>query len=122
MVLEAAAGDIPGRPYPVAPPADPPFVLPIGPIIRPVVRDLETGTDPGTIAARFHATVVRLVAVGAAAIRTSTGIGVVALGGGAFQNGRCCRVPGPGSSRRGSRCSCRNWFPRTMAAFRSAKR
>ncbi len=87
MVLEATAGEIPGLPYPVAVAGDPPFVLPIGPIIRAVVRDLETGADPGTIAARFHATVVRLVAVGAAAIRTSTGIGVVALGGGAFQNG-----------------------------------
>ncbi|WP_335932720.1 carbamoyltransferase HypF [Streptomyces sp. PTD5-9] len=57
-----------------------------GPVIRTVVSDVRAGVPPETVAARFHTAVARLVAALAELCRRRTGIGVVALGGGVFQN------------------------------------
>lgn len=87
MVLEAAASGQPGAPYAVPAPDRVPFTIPVGAIVRAVAEDFVAGTGPGRIAARFHATMASQIAAGAVAIRADTGIGVVALGGGVFQNG-----------------------------------
>lgn len=57
-----------------------------GPVVRAVVRDVRAGVAPEVIAARFHASVAGLVARFAEICRERTGLGVVALGGGVFQN------------------------------------
>ncbi|MFE3828244.1 carbamoyltransferase HypF [Streptomyces sp. NPDC059092] len=56
------------------------------PVIRAVVSDVRTGVAPELIAARFHTAVARLTADLAERCRERTGLGVVALGGGVFQN------------------------------------
>ena len=78
--LEGRARDFgDAEPYPDAG-ADP------GPIIRGVAADVRAGVAPGRIAARFHATVAVLIADLAEDARQRTGLDVVALGGGVFQN------------------------------------
>ncbi|MFE3738185.1 carbamoyltransferase HypF [Streptomyces sp. NPDC059134] len=57
-----------------------------GPVIRAVVSDVRAGVAPELIAARFHTAVAGLTADLADLCRTRTGLGVVALGGGVFQN------------------------------------
>ena len=57
-----------------------------GPVIRSVVHDVRRGVPAATIAARFHAGVAALVVALADHERRRTGLGVVALGGGVFQN------------------------------------
>ncbi|MFC4033506.1 carbamoyltransferase HypF [Streptomyces polygonati] len=56
------------------------------PVIRAVVSDVRAGVGADLIAARFHAAVAALVADLADICRTRTGLDVVALGGGVFQN------------------------------------
>jgi hydrogenase maturation protein HypF len=57
-----------------------------GPVIRAVVDDVRRGTQSAVIAARFHAGVAALVRDLARREREQTGLDVVALGGGVFQN------------------------------------
>ena len=57
-----------------------------GPVIRAVVDDLRMGVAPAQVAARFHGAVRDLVVDLAESSREQTGLGVVALGGGVFQN------------------------------------
>jgi hydrogenase maturation protein HypF len=57
-----------------------------GPVIRGVVEDVRRGERAGVIAARFHAAVASLVGEVADRVRSQTGIRVVALTGGVFQN------------------------------------
>jgi hydrogenase maturation protein HypF len=85
MVLETVAGRL-GEPYPIPVPTKTPFVVPIRPILAAIVTDLARGFPVSDIAARFHGTMVRAVTTGCQAIRATTGLGVVALGGGSFQN------------------------------------
>ncbi|WP_078876719.1 carbamoyltransferase HypF [Streptomyces sp. 150FB] len=63
-----------------------PVVADPGPVIRAVVADLRAGVVKEVIAARFHACVAALVADLAEIARGRTGLDVVALGGGVFQN------------------------------------
>lgn len=63
-----------------------PAVADPGPVVRAVVRDVRAGVAPEVIAARFHASVAGLVVRFAEICRERTGLGVVALGGGVFQN------------------------------------
>ncbi|MFE2759220.1 carbamoyltransferase HypF [Streptomyces halstedii] len=63
-----------------------PAVADPGPVVRAVVRDVRAGVAPAVIAARFHASVAGLVVRFAEICRERTGLGVVALGGGVFQN------------------------------------
>jgi hydrogenase maturation protein HypF len=57
-----------------------------GPVIRAVAADVRAGVRPAVIAARFHAAVAALIVRLAEQCREQTGLGVVALGGGVFQN------------------------------------
>lgn len=58
------------------------------PLIRSVVRDLESHENKGTISARFHKTLIHLFAEIGALLADRTGIRVAALSGGVFQNAR----------------------------------
>ncbi|MFF9348812.1 carbamoyltransferase HypF [Streptomyces sp. NPDC014734] len=66
--------------------ADDPVIADPGPVIRAVVSDVRSGVPSGLIAARFHTAVALLVSDLAALCRERTGIDVVALSGGVFQN------------------------------------
>jgi hydrogenase maturation protein HypF len=57
-----------------------------GPVIRAVAADVLAGVPPARIAARFHAAVTALITDLAELCRERTGLDVVALGGGVFQN------------------------------------
>lgn len=65
---------------------DGPLEADAAPVVRAVASDLGAGVPPAQVAARFHAAVAGLVEDLAATVRERTGIGVVALGGGVFQN------------------------------------
>ncbi|MFJ2211809.1 carbamoyltransferase HypF [Streptomyces sp. NPDC101062] len=69
-----------------APGSGEPVVADPGPVVRAVVSDVRAGVAPELIAARFHTAVARLTADLAELCRKQTGLGVVALGGGVFQN------------------------------------
>ena len=56
------------------------------PVLRALVDDRRAGADTGAMAAGFHAAVARAVADAAASIHARTGLEMVALGGGVFQN------------------------------------
>ena len=56
-------------------------------LIRGVVEDLHRGHSRGSIAAKFHQTMVELIRELSLHIRSQTGIDRVVLGGGTFQNG-----------------------------------
>ena len=56
------------------------------PVLRAIVADQRAGVDPGVMAAGFHAAVARAVGDAVASVRARTGIEVVALSGGVFQN------------------------------------
>ena len=63
-----------------------PIVADVAPVVRGVCADVRAGEPPSVVAARFHVAVVTLVLDLARACRERTGIEVVALGGGVFQN------------------------------------
>ncbi|MGI8534895.1 MAG: Sua5/YciO/YrdC/YwlC family protein [Mycobacteriales bacterium] len=63
-----------------------PVIADAAPVIRAVVTDVRRGTSPHVVAARFHAGVAHLVVDLAELARQQTGLDVVALGGGVFQN------------------------------------
>ena len=56
------------------------------PVLRSLVADLRRGASRGAMAAGFHAAVAHVVGDVAECQRARTGIGVVALSGGVFQN------------------------------------
>jgi hydrogenase maturation protein HypF len=80
--------------------ADPTVADP-GPVIRAVAEDVASGVDPAVIAARFHAAVTALIAALAEQCRTQTGLDVVALGGGVFQNALLIEAAGRALAERG---------------------
>jgi len=84
--LEAAGGEV-----------DP------APMLRQVVADLRDGWGPGAVAAGFHRAVARLVGDTAERLRDETGIEVVALSGGVFQNVLLVRMVRAEVERRGMR-------------------
>jgi hydrogenase maturation protein HypF len=59
-----------------------------GPVLRAMVEDLRNGADRRFVARGFHTAVARLVADTADRVRGSTGLEIVALSGGVFQNVR----------------------------------
>lgn len=78
MALEFAANGKLGAPYPFA-------ITPLidwRPILIAIIADVERKVDVGTIAARFHGTLVELIVQ----MARISGIKDVALGGGCFQN------------------------------------
>jgi hydrogenase maturation protein HypF len=63
-----------------------PIVADPGPVIRAAASDVLAGVATEQIAAGFHAAVTALIVELAELCRDRTGLGVVALGGGVFQN------------------------------------
>ncbi|NMO52292.1 carbamoyltransferase HypF [Actinoplanes sp. TBRC 11911] len=57
-----------------------------GPVIRRIAADLLAGVAPAVVGRRFHTAVAELIATLAVRCREQTGLDVVALGGGVFQN------------------------------------
>lgn len=89
MELEMMAAAAADQPYdfswrPGA--AGAPLQIESAPIIRGVVEDLQRGTAPALISARFHSTLARLFADLCQQLRKDTGLARVVLSGGVFQN------------------------------------
>jgi len=100
IVLEGRARDAdpgPGYEFGLADPtvADP------GPVIRAVAEDVASGVDQAVIAARFHVAVTALIAALAERCRAQTGLAVVVLGGGVFQNALLLAAAGRALRARG---------------------
>jgi hydrogenase maturation protein HypF len=57
-----------------------------GPLIDAVIADLNDGTKPSTISARFHNTIARMVYEVSERIRRDNGVDQVVLSGGVWQN------------------------------------
>jgi len=58
----------------------------VKPVIRAIVSDMQRGVPVPRIAARFHRSIAELLATACLAAREKTGLNVVALSGGVFQN------------------------------------
>jgi hydrogenase maturation protein HypF len=63
-----------------------PFEVDWRPTVAAVVEDIDAGTDPSVVAARFHNTIARTLAAAAERAREITGLSSVAFSGGVFQN------------------------------------
>ena len=63
-----------------------PAVVRLAPLLDGVLNDLEAGRPAGEVGSRLHATVAALVTDVCRRVRASTGLEVVALTGGVFQN------------------------------------
>jgi len=57
-----------------------------GPVLRAMIEDMRAGHSTGVIAAGFHAAVATMMVDTADAVRDRTGLNLVALSGGVFQN------------------------------------
>ncbi len=90
MVLEAAAGRLPGRPlpFPVLSRDDARIVLDPLPLLAALGEARQSGRDVRQLAADFHASVAAATTEAVARIRSHTGCATVVLGGGVFQNAR----------------------------------
>jgi hydrogenase maturation protein HypF len=93
--LARSACETPGLPrtardhpygFELCPSPDGPDVADCGPVIRQVAADVLAGVPAAVVAARFHASVAALIVMVAESGRERTGLDVVALGGGVFQN------------------------------------
>lgn len=62
------------------------LVIDTEPVIRGIVDDLKAGVPAAVIGAKFHDTVAKLIIDVCAALKERTGINMVALSGGVFQN------------------------------------
>jgi hydrogenase maturation protein HypF len=82
--LEQAADPGPGDGYEVEVGDD--LVLPAGALVRAVVADQADGVPVPVVAARFHRGLAATLVEMTTAVRERTGLGVVALSGGVFQN------------------------------------
>ncbi|HEX8866080.1 MAG TPA: Sua5/YciO/YrdC/YwlC family protein, partial [Lentzea sp.] len=72
-------------------------------LLRALVANLGAGVDPGVIAARFHNGLADAVVACCSAAREETGLNVVALSGGVFQNAVLLRRTVDGLERGGFR-------------------
>jgi hydrogenase maturation protein HypF len=86
MALEQAAGRVDAAPLPMPLGEGAPFVIDPRPTVVALVAALAAGRPPAELAARFHATVVAALVAACARARASSGLDLVALGGGVFQN------------------------------------
>ena len=64
----------------------PPAVVRLAPLFAAAMADLEAGAAAGAVGARLHATVAAFVREVCNRVRTATGLSVVAMAGGVFQN------------------------------------
>jgi hydrogenase maturation protein HypF len=72
--------------YDVDVPASGPYVIAGRSIVAAVVADLLAGVPPPAVAARFHRTLVDAIGLVCDRVRRDTGLDLVALSGGVFQN------------------------------------
>jgi hydrogenase maturation protein HypF len=89
MLEQVAAWDPAVPPYPidlVAGAAGAPLVIDPAPTTLALLADLDAGATPARAAARFHATIATTLVEVARRVRAETGVALVALGGGVFQN------------------------------------
>jgi hydrogenase maturation protein HypF len=63
-----------------------PAVVRLAPLVAGVLADLEAGAAPGAVGARLHVTLAALVLDLCRRVRAGSGLAVVALSGGVFQN------------------------------------
>ena len=63
-----------------------PTTLDVAPMFRAIVSDMLQGVAASQIAMRFHCSIAEMLAAVCLAAREKTGIDVVALSGGVFQN------------------------------------
>ncbi|MDO3379261.1 carbamoyltransferase HypF [Geoalkalibacter halelectricus] len=63
-----------------------PFVVDPAPLIRSLVEDLGQGVAPGVLSARFHNTLAAMIQEVCGRLREGSGLNLVALSGGVFQN------------------------------------
>jgi len=85
----------------LCPSQDGPDVADAGPLIRQIAREVLDGVPAPMVAARFHATVAALIVLLAERGREMTGLDVVALGGGVFQNALLLAAAVPALAERG---------------------
>jgi hydrogenase maturation protein HypF len=64
----------------------PPAILNAAPLMRAVAEDLQRNVPIARIAGRFHRSIAELLAMACVRAREQTGLGIVALSGGVFQN------------------------------------
>ena len=69
-------------------------IIPLAPLFRAVLRDLDAGVEVPVIARRFHNGVAALTSEAARYLREVSGIKAVALTGGVFQNRLLTRLAG----------------------------
>jgi hydrogenase maturation protein HypF len=62
------------------------FIIDPAPLVRALATDVVNAVSPDVISARFHNAVAAFLAAAAGRAREMTGLDVVALGGGVFQN------------------------------------
>jgi hydrogenase maturation protein HypF len=62
------------------------YQIPVDPVVRGVVKDMERGLEVCEISTKFHTTLIRLFSDLCAHLREETGLGRVVLSGGVFQN------------------------------------
>ena len=84
--MEILAHTRAARSYPFALTEDTPTLLDVRPMIRSIVEDLQQGVSSAQIAGNFHWTVAQLLATACMQARQQTGLQIVALSGGVFQN------------------------------------
>ncbi|GAA4228135.1 carbamoyltransferase HypF [Actinomadura meridiana] len=84
--LEQRADPAETAAYPASINGSEPFTVAGGDLVEAVVADLRAGVPVPSISARFHNGVAALIVDAATLVRDATGLGVVALSGGVFQN------------------------------------
>jgi len=72
--------------YPFALEDRTPATLDVAPMIRAIVNDIQRGVPASQIARSFHRSIAELLATVCLRVREQTGLSVVALSGGVFQN------------------------------------
>jgi hydrogenase maturation protein HypF len=81
-----AEGETAGSAYPFAVNQGKPAMLDVAPMLRAIVDEIAHGVGMPRIAARFHSSIAEMLAQVCIEARERTGLNVVALSGGVFQN------------------------------------
>jgi hydrogenase maturation protein HypF len=103
MLLEQAAGTAAAAPYALPLTGDGPFVIDPLPAVGEILADLDAGAPAGAVAARFHAGVTAALLEACGRVRAATGLDLIALGGGVFQNRRLLEAVSAGLTAAGFR-------------------
>ena len=98
---QMAAG--PDRRYPAELSDGSPAQIETTPLVEAVVADLRAGTDPAAVAGAFHRWVADAAVAASQHAREQTGLDVVALSGGVFQNRLLVELAAPALTQAGFR-------------------